>query len=256
MADRNEATTLPQVADTGRVAWEHDGAVRILTLDRPARRNAFTVSLYRELTAALRQADDDESVRVVVLTGAGPAFCAGTDLDELAAIATGAAPDGAGTAFPGLLDALTEVSVPLVAAVNGPGVGLGATMLPYFDLVFMADTARLRAPFAAMGVPPEAASSALFPLRMGWLRAARALLAAAWMSADEALAGGLVTAISPAERVLADAVAAAQEIAAHERAATRSIKSLMRAAERDLIAATRAREDDAYRRLFRPEERP
>jgi len=242
-------------AMSGQVRREDDGAVRILTLDRPERRNAFTVALYRELTAALRDADSDESVRAVVLTGTGPAFSAGTDLEELSAIAAGTAPEGAGTAFPGLVDALSEVDVPLLAAVNGPGVGLGATMLAYFDLVFMAETARLRVPFAAMGVPPEAASSVLFPLRMGWQRAAQALLGSKWLSATEALAAGLVTAVSRPGFELADAVAAAHEIAVHDRRSTRTVKALMRSAERDLIAAARGREDDAYRLLFGKEKR-
>jgi enoyl-CoA hydratase/carnithine racemase len=234
-----------------QVRREDEGAVRILTLDRPERRNAFTVALYEELTEALRHADGDDTVRAVVLTGAGSAFSAGTDLEELSAIAAGTAPDGAGTAFPALVDALSEIDVPLVAAVNGPGVGLGATMLSYFDLVFMADTARLRAPFAAMGVPPEAGSSVLFPLRMGWQRAARALLGAPWISASEALAAGLVTAVCPPGRERAEAVAAAQEIASHDRRSTRTIKALMRAAERDLVTTARRREDEAYRLLFR-----
>jgi len=239
---------------TRQVRREDDGAVCILTLDRPEKRNAFTVALYRELTAALRDADGDETVRSVVLTGNGSTFSAGTDLDELTAIAAGIAPEGAGTAFPELVDALSEVDVPLVAAVNGPGVGLGATMLPYFDLVFMAETARLRAPFAAMGVPPEAASSVLFPFRMGWHRAAQALLSSKWISAAEALSSGLITAVSQPGCERADAVAAAQEIAAAERSATRTIKSLMRSGERELITAARAREDDAYRRRFNREE--
>ncbi len=233
-----------------QVRAEDEGAVRILTLDRPDRRNAFDVALYRGLTTALLAADGDEAVRAVVLTGAGSAFSAGTDLEELSAIAAGEAPDGAGAAFPALVDALSEVDVPLVAAVNGPGVGLGATMLSYFDLVFMADSARLRAPFAAMGVPPEAGSSLLFPLRMGWQRAARAMLGSVWISAAEAQAAGLATAVCQSECLLAQALAAAQEIAAHERRSTRTIKALMRSAQRDLDAAARARDDDAYRRHF------
>src|SRR3974390_1234267 len=91
-------------APAGQVTRRQDGAVRILTLDRPERRNAFTIELYQELTTALRQAEGDESVRAVVLTGAGTVFSAGTDLDELAAIAAGNAPDGAAAAFPRLLD--------------------------------------------------------------------------------------------------------------------------------------------------------
>ena len=240
----------------GGVLRDEHGAVRLLTIDRAERRNAFSVALYQELTAALRQADADESVRAVVVTGAGSVFSAGTDLQELEAIAAGTAPPGAGSAFPALVDALCEVQVPLVAAVNGPGVGLGATMLAYFDLVVMAETARLKLPFAAMGVPPEAASSVLLPLRMGWQRAARALLGSGWMTAAEALEGGLVTAVCPDAAVVDTALSAAGEIAAHDRRATRAIKALMRAGERDVVAAARAREDDAYRQLFAPKETP
>jgi enoyl-CoA hydratase/carnithine racemase len=238
----------------GSVHQDDHGAVRVLTIDRAGRRNAFTVALYGELTAALRKADVDETVRAVVLTGAGPVFSAGTDLGELEAIARGAVPVGAASAFPSLLDALCEVDVPLIAAVNGHGVGLGATMLSFCDIVFMAQSARLKAPFAAMGVPPEAASSVLFPIRMGWQRAARTLLTSAWMSATEAMAAGLVSAVCADDAVLAEALRAAEEIAAHDRRATRTIKALMRAGERDLTAAARAREDDAYRRLFGREE--
>jgi enoyl-CoA hydratase/carnithine racemase len=151
---------------------DDDGAVRIITLNRPEQRNAFDIGLYHALTRALRSADTDESVRAVVLTGAGPAFSAGTDLGELAAIAAGSPPEGAADAFPGLLATLAEIDVPLIAAVQGPGVGLGATMLSFCEIVIIADTARLKAPFAEMGVPPEAASSYLFPVRMGWQRAA------------------------------------------------------------------------------------
>lgn len=106
-----------------------------------------------------------------------------------------------------------------------------------------------------MGVPPEAASSLLFPMRMGWQRAAQALLGSKWLSATEALDAGLVTAVSRPGCELTDAVAAAYEIAVHDRRSTRTIKALMRAAERDLIAAARARENDAYRLLFVGEER-
>jgi enoyl-CoA hydratase/carnithine racemase len=233
-----------------------DGAVRVLTLNRPQQRNAFDVSLYQALTGALLEADSDESVRAVVITGAGPAFSAGTDLGELAAMAAGSPPEGMAGAFPGLLAALAEIDVPLIAAVQGPGVGLGATMLSFCDLVIIADTAGLKAPFAEMGVPPEAASSYLFPVRMGWPRAARMLLGAGWLSAVDAVACGLATAHCAREDVLPEAIAAAQQIAGHERAATRTIKALMRAGERDAIVAARRREDEAYQSLFGNKEVP
>jgi enoyl-CoA hydratase/carnithine racemase len=227
-----------------------DGPVRVLTISRPDRRNALNAALYADFSAALREADTDVSVRAVVVTGAGPVFCAGTDLAELAALAAGDAPTSVGEGFPALLDALSGIDVPLVAAVNGPAVGLGATMLPFFDLVFMSEEARLKAPFAAMGVPPEAASSYLFARLMGWQAAARLLLTGSWMSAADAAETGLASAVCAPGQLVPEAVRAAQEIAAHDRDATRSIKSLMRAGERDAIAAARRREDGAYARLL------
>jgi enoyl-CoA hydratase/carnithine racemase len=101
-----------------------------------------------------------------------------------------------------------------------------------------------------MGVPPEAASSYLLPRRMGWQRAARMLLGAEWLTADEAVSAGLATAVCPAEELLGTSMAAAQTIAAHDRSATRRIKSLMRAGEREEVRVATARERDAFARLF------
>lgn len=224
--------------------------VRLLTLNRPEQRNAFTIELYRLLTTALRAAQGDPSIGAVVLTGSGTAFCAGTDLGELAQIAAGQIPVGAGDGFPGLLDALMEIDVPLVAAVNGAGVGLGFTILSFCDLVFMADTARLRAPFVDMGVPPEAASSYLLPARMGWQRAARSLLTGRWLPADEAVAAGIATELCPADDVVVRAMMAAKELAATAPGAARTIKGLMQAAQRDAVAAARKREDAAFVAVF------
>src|SRR5271166_5084511 len=127
--------------------------------------------MYEGVTAGLRDADADESVGAVVLTGRGTAFTSGQDLAEMAAIATGTAVAGAGRGFMGLLDSLCDISVPLLAAVNGVAVGLGFTLLAHCDLVLVDARARLRVPFAELGVPAEAASSLLFPAAMGWQQA-------------------------------------------------------------------------------------
>ncbi len=234
----------------GIVEQVDEGAVRVITLNRPDQRNAFTVELYVAVAEALRGADQDEAIRAVVLTGAGPAFCAGTDLAELAILARGQTVAGSDRGFPALLSALCEIEVPLIGAVNGAAVGVGATMLSFFDLVYVADSARLRTPFAEMGVPPEAASSYMYPVRMGWQRAARVLLTAGWMSADEAVLAGLATAACPLDQLLGVALAAAQQIAAHDRTATRTIKALMQAADRRPIAEALERENAAYARVF------
>ena len=106
----------------------------------------------------------------------------------MAAIATGTAVEGAGQGFMGLLDSLVDTSVPLLAAVNGVAVGLGFTLLAHCDLVLVDAGARLRVPFAELGVPPEAASSVLFPAAMGWQQAARVLLTSDWVGAAELVA--------------------------------------------------------------------
>ena len=159
--------------------------VRVIAFNRPEVRNAFDTAMYHDVTAALRAADTDETVGAVVLTGRGSAFTSGQDLAEMAAIATGTAIEGAGQGFMGLLDCLIDLSVPLLAAVNGVAVGLGFTLLPHCNLVLVDAGARLRVPFAELGVPPEAASSVLFPALMGWQRAGEVLLTSEWVSATE-----------------------------------------------------------------------
>lgn len=240
--------TDPPAADLVRVddATGHDG-VRLLTLDRPAALNAFDTPLYRATGAALDAARADDAVKVVVLTGAGRAFSAGQDLDEMARLAAGERID---SGFPVLLDALQAFDKPLVAAVNGAAVGIGFTMLPHCDLVLAAEGARFRTPFAEMGVPPEAASSVLFPARMGWQRAAEVLFTSPWLSAAEAVECGIALRVVPADALLAEALALAGTIAAAPLAALRAIKATMLAGRADAVAAARAREEAAFARVL------
>jgi enoyl-CoA hydratase/carnithine racemase len=224
--------------------------VRLITFDRPDRRNAFDTAMYLEVTDALRSADGDDAVATVVLTGRGTAFTSGQDLAEMAAIATGTAVEGSGQGFIGLLDTVSTLSIPLLAAVNGVAVGLGFTILAHCDLVLIDASARLRVPFAELGVPPEAASSVLFPARMGWQQAARVLLTADWVSASEAVALGLALKVCEDGSALTETVALAARIAAHPPAAIRAITSLMRDGQRDLVMAANAREQAAFARLL------
>jgi len=150
----------------------------------------------------------------------------------------------------GLLDLLTTLSVPLLAAVNGVAVGLGFTVLAHCDLVLVDETARMRVPFAELGVPPEAASSYLFPARLGWQQAARILLTSDWVSAAEAVELGLALKVCPAGTTLDETRALAERIAAHARPATRAITSLMRAAQRDQVLAANQREQAAFSQLL------
>jgi enoyl-CoA hydratase/carnithine racemase len=224
--------------------------VRVIAFNRPEVRNAFDTALYQEVTAALRSADTDEAIGSVVLTGRGSAFTSGQDLAEMAAIATGTSVEGAGQGFTGLLDALIETSVPLLAAVNGVAVGLGFTLLAHCDLVLVDAGARLRVPFAELGVPAEAASSLLFPAAMGWQQAARVLLTSDWVDAAELVELGLALRACEPGTVVENTVTLAARIAAHPRGATRAITSLMRAARRDAVAEANRREQAAFATLL------
>jgi len=158
--------------------------VRLLTFNRPDRANAFNEELYHAAADALRAAATDDDVAVVVFTGAGKAFCAGTDLLEMAeTVDAGVGGDAVSrNGFPAFVDVLQEFPKPLLAAVNGAAVGLGFTMLAHCDIVFVSDRARLLAPFTNMGVAPEAASSYLLPRRMGRQRASVSLFTSDWGS--------------------------------------------------------------------------
>jgi enoyl-CoA hydratase/carnithine racemase len=224
--------------------------VRVLTFNRPAVRNAFDTAMYLELTAALRAADADDGVGAVVMTGKDGAFTSGADLAEMAALATGTKVEGSDRGFQGLLECLADMSVPLLAAVNGVAVGLGFTMLAHCDLVLVDRGARLRVPFSELGVPPEAASSFLFPAVMGWQRAARVLLTSDWVSAEELVDLGLALQVCDTGTARDETVTLAARIAAFPRPSTRAITSLMRAARRDAVREANRREQAEFAKVL------
>jgi enoyl-CoA hydratase/carnithine racemase len=225
--------------------------VRTITFTRPEVLNAFNTELYDATAAALEDAEGDDSIACVVLTGEGRAFSAGQDLGEMARLGGGEdARPGAGRGFPRLMNVVGRFPKPLLAAVNGLAVGLGFTILAHCDLVLVADDARLRVPFAQLGVAPEAASSYLFPARMGWQRAAHALLTGDWVSARELVETGLAIAACDPTSVVAETCALAERIAAASLPSLMATKRLMLAGRGDGVAAARVREDAAYAELL------
>jgi enoyl-CoA hydratase/carnithine racemase len=233
-----------------RIEVEDAGGVRLITFDRPEARNAFDTPMYLAVNQALLDALDDDAIAAVVLTGRGLAFTSGQDLREMVAIAGGEGGAGAGDGFRHLLDTLAGFDKPLLAAVHGVGMGLGLTILGHVDLVLVEEGTRLRAPFAEMGVPSEAASSLLLPERLGWQRAAAVLLASEWLDADQAVAAGLALRVCAEGTVLAETMALATRIASFPTRATRQLKQLMMASRRPAIAAAREREESAFAALF------
>lgn len=229
---------------------DDEARVRTLTLDRPDALNAFDEALYDATTEALLAAADDPGVAVVLLTGRGRAFSAGTDLLEMHRMSTdpGFRPGKHG--FVGLVDALAAFPKPLVCAVNGLGLGIGATVLGFADLALMSTTARLKCPFTSLGVAPEAASSYLLPRLVGRQNAAWMLLSSEWISASEALEMGLVWKVCEPEDLLPTARAAATTLAARPISSLKAVKATMTAPLREAVDAARARENACFAELM------
>jgi len=239
----NERDSPVLVADEARV--------RTLTLNRPEALNACNEALYDALTDALIEAGADPGVAVVLLTGAGRAFCAGTDLVEMASRVMD--PDNfvEGThGFLGLIDALTAFPKPLIVAVNGPGLGIGATILGFADLVFMSTEAKLKCPFTSLAVAPEAASSFLFPRLIGRQNATWMLLSSEWISAAEAHEMGLVWKLSEPDSLMGDARRYADHLATMPVSSLVACKRVIVEPLKDSISAARDRENQAFVELL------
>ncbi|MBJ7339204.1 enoyl-CoA hydratase-related protein [Mycolicibacterium sp.] len=224
--------------------------VRTLTLNRPEALNAFNEALYDATTIALRAADEDPAVAVVVMTGAGRAFSAGNDLVEMQARITDPEFQSGQYGFPGMIETLTDLRKPLILAVNGLGVGIGATILGYADLVFMSSTARLKCPFTSLGVAPEAASSYLLPQLVGRQNAAWMLLSSEWIDADEALRMGFVWKVCQPENLLAEAGRHAEILASRPIPSLIAVKQTMVEPTRSGITAAAAREYAKFAELL------
>ena len=229
----------------------HDeNRVRTLTLDRPEALNAFNEAMYDATADALLAAADDPDVAVVLITGTGRGFSAGTDLLEMHKIATDPTFERGRHGFPGLVDALVAFPKPLVVAVNGVGLGIGCTILGFADLAFMSTMARLKCPFTSLGVAPEAASSYLMPLLVGRQNAAWLLQSSEWVSAEEALAMGLVWRVCEPDDLLDEARRHAVVLAARPISSLVAVKRTMTVPRRAGIAAARERENAAFAELM------
>ena len=221
-----------------------------MTFNRPEARNAFDVAMYQAAADALSSARDDADVRTVVLTGTGTAFSAGQDLSEMRAFASGTAESDGASGFPVLLDVVQSFPKPLLAAVNGVAVGLGFTILAHCDLVVVADDARFKVPFTELGVPAEAGSTYLFPMRMGWQRAAHVLFTSEWLTAEDVVSAGIALERCPNDRVLARTLELAERIASLSPASVQAIKRLLVEAHVPNVVAARRREEAAFAELL------
>jgi len=221
------------------VAVDDSRGVRTIVLNRSEKRNAFNGQLLEDLSRAIADADRDPSVAVILLTASGPAFSAGADFAEL----EGTLPaSDSRRHFDALIQGLTDLSKPLIAAVNGAAAGFGMTILGYADLVFISTKARLRCPFTEFGLAPEAASSYLLPALVGRQNAAWILLSSEWITAQEAHEMGLAWRICEPEDLLRTAERHAAVLARHSVASLAAVKRTMLAPHRDNVIAAHQRE--------------
>jgi enoyl-CoA hydratase/carnithine racemase len=200
-----------------QITTEVDERILTITLNRPDRLNAWTPTMGRELIEAFDRADADDEVRAIVITGAGRGFCAGADLaaggDTFRREEQGAGDpvprDGGGRFTLRVFDS----TKPVIAAINGPAVGVGATMTLPMDIRLASEDARIGFVFARRGIVPEACSSWFLPRVVGISRAMEWVATGRVFSAQEALEGGLVRSVHPAGELLDAARALAREIA-------------------------------------------
>jgi len=204
------------MADYTQIRYEVRDALATITLSRAEKMNAFTGVMMHELIAAFDAVDADDAVRAVIVTGEGKAFCAGADLsggaatfDDSAAKSSDVRRDGGGQ----VTLRIFNCQKPVIAAINGAAVGIGATMTLPMDVRLASTAARIGFVFARRGIVPEAASSWFLPRLVGISRAAEWVYTGRVMAAQEALDGGLVRSLHAPDELLPAAHALAREIA-------------------------------------------
>jgi enoyl-CoA hydratase/carnithine racemase len=208
------------MADFTQILYDVDDYIATITLNRPAQLNAFTVTMMREIIAAFDRIDADDAVRAVIVTGAGRGFCAGADLsgggetfargggDEPSDV-EGAPRDGGGRVSLRIFDC----TKPVIAAINGPAIGVGITMTLPMDIRLVSENAKIGFVFTRRGIVPEACSSWFLPRLVGISQATEWCFTGRVFGADEAKAGRLVRSIHVPDDLLPAARAIAKEIA-------------------------------------------
>ncbi len=213
---------------------KQDGILTI-SFNRPAKKNAITAAMYQAMADALRDAENDNDVRVILFTGQDNIFTAGNDLEDFMKNAAQLAGDGEAASIIQFMRALSNSPKPIIAAVAGLAVGIGTTMLMHCDIVYLADTAKLNMPFTQLGLCPEFSSSLLLQRVAGYHRAAEKLLFGEAFDAQEAFDMGLANRIVPAADLLKFANSQAAKLVSLPAASLRATKRLMKASQTSLI---------------------
>lgn len=234
------ARTVKEQAMTEHIKTTIHNRVMTIRIDRLERRNALTHAMYAAIADAFDELDRNDSLRAAIITGTDDIFTAGNDLMDFA----GGMPEGEAPVAR-FLRTIVNLEKPLLAAVNGPAVGVGLTMLLHCDIAYAAQSAKLSAPFVKVGVVPEAASSVLLPRSVGMSMANEIMMAGRVLTAQEAYECGLVSKVVADEDLLPEAQATAERMATLAPTAMKRAKGLMRY-DRDEIAKIMAREAELF----------
>jgi enoyl-CoA hydratase/carnithine racemase len=224
-----------------------DQGVMTLTFNRLDKKNSITSAMYATLADALEQAQHDSAVRVVLIQGHETIFSAGNDIADF----LNAPPAGENSPVFRFLRNIASFPKPIMAAVAGPAVGIGTTLLFHCDFVYAGDNAAFSMPFVNLGLCPEAASSLLAPQMMGYHRAAEALLMGDPFMAEAALEVGLVNRVVPPTEVNSYAQAQARKLVAKPISSLVETKRLMKAGQAEHIKAQMAQEGASFGRMLR-----
>lgn len=200
-----------------------DGGIQVIRLNRPDKKNALIGEMYQALAEAFARGEADPEVGVFLLVGSPTDFTAGNDLPDFLTWEA-----LSGSVADRFIRAVAGAKKPVVAAVRGAAMGIGATLLPHCDLVYAAPGTKFLTPFINLGIVPEAASSMTLPLLAGHRKAAEMLLLGEPFGVDTALAIGLINAVVPPDELEATAMEAARKLAAKPRATLLMVKALMK----------------------------
>ena len=224
-----------------------EAGITTLTFNRPDKKNSITSAMYAALADALGAAQADESVRCVVFQGNETVFSAGNDIGDF----LNQPPSTGDSPVFRFMRALTGFTKPVMAAVCGPAVGIGTTLLFHCDLVYAGDNAAFSMPFVNLGLCPEFASSMLVPQMMGYHRAAEALLLGEPFMAEAALEVGLVNRVLPPTEVAGYAQTVARRLADKPLSALIETKRLMKQGQREQVMAVMAEEGQSFGCMLR-----
>lgn len=228
----------------------HDDGILKIQFNRPDKRNALTTKMYAAIVDALDQADADPKIRVVFITGTNDCFTSGNDVVDFMQNP----PPNEASPVIRFLHTIASFKKPVVAAVNGPAIGVGTTLLLHCDLIYAAESSVFQTPFVSLGLCPEAASSYLLPALVGLPKAAEILMLGEPFNAESALSYGLVNAVLPDHEYQHIAYQKAKKLAAQPAAGVRTTKQLMRNVNAESMRRVMDEEGQHFKAMLKSQE--